>query len=143
VDGNGLGRELECPGRTRALQSRKCAARLCGAELWVDHRDTSKAAATGSLWATYSLEAALYQPRGLTRFLVVVLDSGSGEVPRRKFLQRRVRAAKGIGTRTFVKRRLGDSGGVATGSDSSPPASDVVVAVRLAKSLSSTTDVGI
>jgi pimeloyl-ACP methyl ester carboxylesterase len=93
------------------------------------------------------LGGCLYRPQGSDRFPVVVLVAGSGDEPTAasiySVIHARAFAAKGIGVLAFDKRGLGDSGGVATGTDFSQRAADVAAAVRFAKSLPSTTDVGI
>jgi pimeloyl-ACP methyl ester carboxylesterase len=93
------------------------------------------------------LGGCLYRPRGLDRFPVVVLVAGSGDEPTAastySVAHAKAFAAKGIGVLAFDKRGVGDSAGTATGTDFAQRAADVAAAVQFAKSLPSTTGVGL
>src|SRR5579863_3874260 len=94
-----------------------------------------------------TLGGCLYRPKGLGRFPVLVMVTGSGEIPSAADYYTGVHAqalaAKGIGAFAFNKRGVGNSEGAVTSSDFQQRAVDVAAAVRFVRSLPTTTKVGL
>jgi alpha-beta hydrolase superfamily lysophospholipase len=94
-----------------------------------------------------TLGGCLYRPRGHARFPVLVMVAGSGDSPTAadfySVIHAKAFAAKGIGVFAFNKRGVGNSAGVATGTDFKQRAGDVAAAVRFVRALPATTRVGL
>lgn len=90
-----------------------------------------------------TLGGCLYRPRGSSRFPVLVMVTGSGNIPSAAddftVPHAKALAAKGIGVFAFNKRGVGGSGGVATNTDFKQRAADVAAAVRFVRSMAATT----
>jgi pimeloyl-ACP methyl ester carboxylesterase len=97
--------------------------------------------------AGVALGGCLYRPLGSARFPVLVMVAGSGDDPSAAdyytVMHAQALAARGIGVFAFNKRGVGNSGGVATGTDFKQRASDVVAAVRFVRALPATTHVAL
>ena len=94
-----------------------------------------------------TLGGCLYRPKGMARFPVLVMVTGSGDVPSAadvySVIHAKAFAAKGIGVFAFNKRGVGDSGGVATGTDFKQRGDDVAAALRFVRALPTTTRVAV
>jgi alpha-beta hydrolase superfamily lysophospholipase len=97
--------------------------------------------------ARVTLGACLYRPLGSARFPVLVMVTGSGGEPSAAdfytVMHAHALAAKGVGAFAFNKRGVGNSGGVATGTDFKQRANDVAAAVRFVRALPATTRVAL
>lgn len=93
------------------------------------------------------LGGCLYKPKDADRFPVIVLVSGSDDVPTASdiysVIHAKAFAARGVGVFAFNKRGLGDSGGVVTDTGFKERGADVAAAVRFVRSLPATTHVGL
>jgi alpha-beta hydrolase superfamily lysophospholipase len=94
-----------------------------------------------------SLGGCLYRPKGSAHFPLLVMVTGSGDIPSAAddytVSHAEVLAAKGIGVFGFNKRGVGDSGGIATNTDFKQRADDVAAAVRFGRSLPTTTQIAL
>ncbi|MBV8202834.1 MAG: alpha/beta fold hydrolase, partial [Acidobacteria bacterium] len=97
--------------------------------------------------AGVTLGGCRYRPRGAARFPVLVMVTGSGEVPSAAdtftVAHAGAVAPRGIGVFGFNKRGVGNSGGVATGTDFKQRAADVAAALRFVQAMPATTQVAV
>jgi pimeloyl-ACP methyl ester carboxylesterase len=97
--------------------------------------------------ASVTLGGCLYRPKGSARFPVLVMATGSGDEPSAAdfytVMHANALAAKGVGVFGFNKRGVGNSGGVATGTDFKQRGEDVAAALRFVRALPATTRVAV